>query len=299
MTFNSIQYCHRARARLHQVNRVALQWRLLLLWVVASLVPTALLALPVWRILASQLDHSVNAARWATQLDGIVLGDLIGKLTENAEALSNAGIAALLVTLLLSPLLNGAVVAASRSQKPLPFSGLIAGAAQDYGRMLRMLLWAIVPLGIAAGLAAGGEGLAKKYAARAILEADANLVSNAILVVSAVLLLLAHLTADSGRAQLARYPKRTSAVKAWWRGCKLIKANLGASLRYFGGITVLGLAVALGVTALRVALPQLGLAWFALGLVLAQLAVLAIGWMRIARLVALIDLAHRTRALPR
>ncbi len=296
MSTQAISLWQRSLTRLHEVNRVALQWRLLLLWAVAILLPTALLAVPFWQALSALLDQTVSSAQWAQQLNGLVLIDVIGRLMENRAALANAGLAALLLTLLLSPLVNGAVVAAHRANKPLPFAALLAGAGHTYGRMVRMLLWGIVPLGIAGGISTGVSELAKKYEAIAILEANADLATHAAAVIGLVLLLLAQLTLDCGRAQLAAYPKRTSAIKAWWRGCRLLKAQFGSALVYFLSLTALGLVLAAAITALRIALPQLGVGWFVLGVVLTELAVIAVGWMRIARLVALIDLSHRHRA---
>jgi len=51
-----------------------------------------------------------------------------------------------------------------------------------------------------------------------------------------------------------------------------------------------GLGLAAALTTLRLALP--GWFWFGFGLVLAQFAVAAIVWMRIARLLVLIDLSR-------
>ena len=70
---------------------------------------------------------------------------------------------------------------------------------------------------------------------------------------SALLLLVVHLSMDTGRAQLAVYPGRTSAVKAWWRGCQQIRARFLAHLGLYAAFTVAGLLVALAVTALRIA----------------------------------------------
>ena len=65
----------------------ALQWRLLLLWLVLLLLPTALAALPVWRTLAGLLDRSVHAADWARHFDALAFGDVVGKLGDSGAAL--------------------------------------------------------------------------------------------------------------------------------------------------------------------------------------------------------------------
>src|SRR6185437_12591045 len=43
-------------------GRRALQWRLLLLWIAALLIPTAMLTMPLWQIFSEQLDHTIHAA---------------------------------------------------------------------------------------------------------------------------------------------------------------------------------------------------------------------------------------------
>lgn len=274
---------------------VALQWRLLLLWVVATLVPTAMLAWPFWATLAGQLDRSPYAAQWAQQLDAVVLSDLGSKLMDNHVVLLQAGFSALVLTWLLSPVLNGAIVAAARAKEPLAWVPLLQKGLQDYGRMARMWVWALVLMGAAGAAASGLFHLVGKYADTAILESDATLASRAAVIVTALVILLIHLSVDAGRAQLAIYPGRTSAVKAWWRACKMVKARFWGTLGFYVAFTVAGALLAIAVTVLRVALPQLGAFWFILGVVLAQLAVLSIGWMRITRLVALVDLAQARR----
>ena len=276
-------------------HTVALQWRLLLVWTAAMLSPTALLAWPLWAMLAGQLDRSLYAGQWAQQLDAMVLADLAAKLMDNAATIGQAGLTALLLTVLMSPLLNGAIVAAARAPAPLKIVPLLQKGLQDYGRMLRMWIWALVLMG-AAGAASGGVfHLVGKYADKAILESDATLVNRMALGITALVFLLIHLTVDAGRAQLAVYPGRTSAVKAWWRACKMLKSQFLRAMAFYGGFTLAGIVLAVVVTALRVALPQLGAVWFIVGVVLTELAVVVLGWMRITRLVALVDMAQTRR----
>jgi hypothetical protein len=281
-----------AGSTLRRAATLALQWRLLLLFTAAVLAPAALLAWPFWHVLSAQLDHSLYAAQWAQQLDGIAIPDLMSKLTENGDMISQAGITAAVLTLLLSPLLTGAVVAAARADQPLGFAKLLQGGVREYGRMGRMLLWTGVLLGVASAVGGAGMKMAEKYAEKAILEADATLAQRAAMLAMALLVLLVLVTTDAGRAQLAVFKLRTSAIKAWWRGCKLLKSRPLALLGYYLAITVVGLGAALAVTALRILLPQLGAFWFILGVLLAELAVALMAWMRIARLLALIDLSR-------
>ncbi|OYU45473.1 MAG: hypothetical protein CFE44_07280 [Burkholderiales bacterium PBB4] len=274
---------------------VALQWRLLLLWTAAMLLPAALMAWPFWATLSGQLDKSIYAAQWAQQLDAIAIADLGAKLMDNAPALMTGGVSALLLTVLLTPLLNGAVVAAARAPEPLHWVALLQKGLQQYGRMLRIWIWGVLLL-VAAGASANGLfHLAGDYADKVILESDAKLAGRAALAASALLMLLVHLTLEAGRAQLAVYPGRTSAIKAWWRGCKTLKSHWLSMLGFYLGLTLVGLLGALALTALRIALPQLGAFWLLVGVVLAQAGITAIGGMRIARLTALVDIAQGQR----
>ena len=272
-----------------RASRAALQWRLLLLWAGLLLIPTIVAVIPVWRTLSASLDQAVHAAALAQRLDLMTVADLAANASRNGAAISQAAIAAIGLTLLLSPLLSGLVVTAARAPAPPGFGALLTGAFSEYGRMLRMLLWSIVPLGVALAIGAGALKLADKHAATAILEADADLARHLALLLAGVLFLLACATLDAGRAALAVDRRRTSAVKAWWRGLGMLRQRPLACLAIYLVITVLGLALyaLLGVARLNLAGP--GPLAIAAGLLATQLAALTLAWMRSARLFALID----------
>jgi hypothetical protein len=275
--------------------RCALQWRLLVLWTGLLLLPTMVAALPVWQLLSANLDHSVQAATLAARLDLIAFADLAGSIARAGSVVSNGGLVALLLTLLLSPLLSGMTIAAARAPQQLGFAALLAGGVLEYGRLLRMLVWALVPLGVAGALAGVALGAADKYGETAILAADASNANLAATAVAALLFLLAGATLDAGRAMLAIDRRRRSAVRGWWHGLKLLKRRPLAVLGAWVGITALGLALAglLGIA--RINVPPLGVGGFLAAFVLTQLAVAALAWMRSARLVALMELARDVR----
>ena len=272
-----------------RASRAALQWRLLLLWLGLLLIPTVVAIIPLWRTLSASLDQAVHAAALAHKLDLMTLADLIANTERNGAAISQAAIAGIILTLLLSPLLSGRVVTAARAPAPAGFGPLLTGAFSEYGRMLRMLLWSIVPLGVALAIGAGALKLADKHAAKAILEADADLARHLALLVTGLLFLLACATLDAGRAALAIDRRRTSAVKAWWRGLGMLRRRPLACLAIYLVITMLGLALyaLLGVARLNLAAP--GPLAIVAGLLVTQLAALVLAWMRSARLFALID----------
>lgn len=272
-----------------RASRAALQWRLLLLWAGLLLIPAILAVIPLWRTLSASLDQAVHAAALAHKLDMMTVADLVANTGRNGAAISQAAIAGIVLALLLSPLLSGLVVTAARAPAALGFGPLLTGAFSEYGRMLRMLLWSIVPLSVALAIGAGALKLADKHAAKAILEADADLVRHLALLATGLLFLLACASLDAGRAALAVDRRRTSAVKAWWRGLGMLRQRPLACLAIYLVITLLGLALyaLLGVARLNLAAP--GPLAIVAGLLATQLAALVLAWMRSARLFALID----------
>jgi len=268
--------------------RAALQWRLLLWWAVLLLLPTIVAALPVWGLLSASLDHTVYAARLAERLDMIAYADIMhGARDQYAPALGAGSLVALMLTLLLSPLLAGMALAAARAPQPLASGALLAAGAHCYPRMARMLAWAIVPLGVAGLLGSSVHHLAAQAAEAALLEADAERVTRLALLTTVVLLVLAHATIDVGRAMLAADRRRTSAIGAWWRGCGQLACRPLALLGTWLGMTATGLALAALLAFARVHVPALGAAGTVGAVVLAQLVVVVLGWMRMARLFAL------------
>jgi hypothetical protein len=278
------------RSVLH-ATRAALQWRLLLWWAVLLLLPTIVATLPVWALLSASLDHAVHAARFAERLDMIAYADLLhGARDHYAPALGAGSIVALVLTLLLSPLLAGMALAAARAPQPLASGALLAAGAQCYPRMARMLAWSIVPLGVAGLVGNSAHHLASQFAETARLEADAERAMHLAVLATVVSLVLAHATIDVGRAILATDRRRTSAIGAWWRGCGMLARRPLSLLGTYLAVTATGLALAGLLAFARVHVPALGTAGTVGAIVLAQLVVIVLGWMRMARLFALVAL---------
>ncbi|UUZ50047.1 hypothetical protein LP420_08415 [Massilia sp. B-10] len=125
-------------------------------------------------------------------------------------------IIALIVTLLLAPFLSAMAAMAARAPGTPGWRELVADGLADYPRMLRMLVWSVVPLGLAAALGSAAIDAASEHGLSAITAADASLWSTLAMVLTGVLLALAQASLDAGRAQLAIERRRSSAVKAWW-----------------------------------------------------------------------------------
>lgn len=275
---------------LGRAARDALQWRLLLLWALLLLLPTLAATLPLWQMLGESLDYSIHAATLARALDLTAVADLMQVYKRYDTAVGNGALSAVVLTLLLSPLLTGMTVSAARAPQRLSLRGLLGAGMLAYGRLLRMLIWSSVPLGVAFALGSAAAAPLRRLGENAVLESTAHNAGLAGTVVMAVLLLLAHATVDAGRAVLAADNRKTSAVRAWGEGMLLVWRHPVATLGSYAVLSLAGLVLA-GLVALvriRVA-PIEGWSFFA-ALALTQLAVMAVAWMRSARLFALIAL---------
>ena len=265
----------------------ALQWRLLLLWVLVLLVPTFIITLPLWRIISLQLNHSVLAGEFAQHLNMNAINDIISVMVDNKLLLQEAGVGALILTLLLSPLLSGAIITAARSPTSLPIGKLIHGGMTEYWRMFRMLICALIPFGIAGAIGSGVMHLADNYGEQAILQSDAEFASHAATAVMIILLVIADATLDAGRAQFINHANRCSVIIAWWRGLKLIVTRPLQTLGVYVAITLIGLIAAAVLALLRLKIGHIHLPGFILGLVLTQLLVVSLAWIKTARLFGL------------
>jgi hypothetical protein len=273
--------------------RAALQWRLMLWWAVLLLLPTLAASLPVWQMLGANLDHSVHAAQLADKLDMLALADLVGSARERfGAAIGSGGIVALALTLLLSPLLAGMTIHAARAPQRPGFIDLLSGGAQHYARMFRMLVWSVVPLALAGILAGLAFKVAGKTAESAILESDAEHASRLALIAAVVVFALVHATIDAGRALLANERRRRSAIVAWWGGVRLMLRRPLSLLGVYVAITGIGLVLAALLALARLQVPALGAGGTAAAFLLTQLAVLVLGWMRSARLFAMMALVR-------
>ena len=274
----------------------ALQWRLWLLFAAASLLCALIAALPAWNWLAGALNHSVQAdAIAAGEAPGLLLDALMSRDAPHGVIGESVSIAALLM-LLLSPLLAGATVAAARSRTRLGFGDLLRGAITEYGPMLRMLLWSIVPIGFALlvmTMIVGGNEKAHEHAIRAS-ELDTG--RNIAFAIGALLFVLAHASLEAGRGWLAADGRLRSALKAWWRGLKLLCKRPFAVLSVYVGGTLPSLLLAAALLLLRPHLGHGGVGALLLGLLLSSAIAAALGWGRIARLFGMQALADDMHA---
>ena len=107
---------------------------------------------------------------------------------------------------------------------------------------------------------------------------------------------LAHASLEAGRGWLAADGRLRSALKAWWRGVKLLRRRPLAVLGVYLGTTLAGLLL---VALLLLARPYLGdggMPALLLGLLLSSAVAAALAWSRIARLSGMAALAEDAHA---
>ncbi len=278
------------------------QWRLLLLWWLALSLPALLVGLPLWRALSAQLDRSLMGPRLAGGLDMVVFFEAIIGLGDQGFAAGTLGLAGLVLTLLLSPWLTGMALTAARQSEPPTLGALLRGGLAEYGRLARMLIWGLLPLGAALGVGAGLMHWADARGAKAVLEASAEQAGQLALIASLVLYLLAQISVDAGRAQFVLQLRQRSAFKAWWRGLGALAPRAWRGVAAWLLVSLAGVVLVLLFSWLRLQWPGLIQQAFNLpafvtwlgALLSAQVVVLAFAWMRCARLFALVE-AGRNR----
>jgi hypothetical protein len=274
--------------------RRATRWRLLLLLALLSAIPAALATLPIWQFLSGALDHAPRAALLAAGLDASLLPDLalLAADTGAGAAIRGGFLSALVVALLLGPAMAGATLAEAGSDHALRLRPLLTGAGRFYGRMFRMALVAVVPLGLAGVAIAAVARLVEASVEKAITESAAASLVRWATVAGLVVVFLAQLTLDAGRARIAARPERKSAFLAWLSGAWLVVRHPVHAVAVGLAGVVAGPVTALAVMALRERLPA-GPRWSLVAAVLlAQVAAAAVGWGRAVRVAGLARLAR-------
>ena len=270
----------------------AVQWRLLLLWLLIMLIPVAVVALPLWQVLGGMLDTSVHAAEWAQRVSATMFADVIFSLADHAEWLSATAIMGLVLTLLLSPFLDGMIIGSGRAGRVLGFGALLQSGLLEYGRMFRLMLWSVLPYAVVIKVAAMGSHMVDNFAAKAILESRVDEASNVLHVIVLIVFVLIHSIVESARAAFIADVTLRSAMRALWRGIRQLFRRPWKTLLFYVVVTLVGLVLASIFGIGRIRVTAFGTFGFVFAFVLSQLVVLAIGWMRTARLFALAEVAR-------
>ncbi len=268
---------------------------LLAAWVMALWLPAALATVPAAIWLYLQTARAPDAAALAA--DANFLASALSGLRGEGPFLAAAAVAALLSALLLSPWLNGMILAQARAGERLRLGRLLRAGLGEYLRMARMLLLSAVLLALALG-----AGVLATWGLEAVLlrftpAGDALAATQAGWLLPVALALLAHVTIEAGRGWLGAEPAMRSVCRAWRQGLRLLWRRPGATLAVYSGTSTTGIGIALGFLYLRALAGTEGwLAWLA-AWACAQCAVAAMAWGRSARLHGLADLAAAQRSV--
>lgn len=265
-----------------------LQWRLMLLWVAITLLPTLVVALPLWRVLDDMTGHSVHAGAWARHFDGLFFADVFATL-QRSHWTGSAFAAGAILTLVFSPFLTGMVVAGGRAGRALGFGALLQGGAAEYGRMLRLLPLSLIPYGLVVLLSQAATSFTDERVEAALLPSTADLYQDAALALTVLGFVVAQAMVESARAQFIADTALRSSLLAFLRGIAQFARRPFASLSLYLAVTVTGAGAATLVAAWRGHAVAVGGQWFVAFLIV-QLGVAAIAWMRAARLLALAGL---------
>jgi hypothetical protein len=273
--------------------RKAMQWRLILLSLICSALPTLAVSVGVWSVVQTVLSNNTQATQLAERLDAPQVADMIAAFVRTGPAIGGNALFAILLSLLLAPWLSGAVLVAARTSVSLRLAELIFAGLREYGRMLRLWCLAFFLLGIALAIGAAVFDMADEKAKKALLEADANNLKFYAMLFAGFLFALVHLSIESARAQLAIDESLHSALRAWWRGMRFNLRRPFSALWIYVLITAAGLLVAAMFSAWRLRMPALNAMSLFGGFLLLQCALAAIAWARAARVFAFTKLARR------
>jgi len=272
--------------------KVAVQWRLLLLWLLIMLIPVSVVALPLWQTLGGLLDTSVHAAEWARHFSAMMLTDVIFDLSEHAEWFGGVAVAGLVLTLLFSPFLDGMIVGSGRARQVLGFGALLQNGLLEYGRLFRLMLWSLPLYGLFAWAFTTGAHMTDKYADAAVLESRVDLYSHVMHVLVLIVFVVIQSIVESARAAFIADVTLHSATRALWRGIRQLIRRPLRTLLFYVLVTVVGLLLASVFAVARIHVTAVGGVGFLLAWLLSQLIVVSIGWMRAARLFALTEVAR-------
>ena len=290
MTMTSITSKHNVfTALLAALAGAFRHWRLMLLAWLTGLLAATFMARPVFGLFNSALGHNPDVGRMVSSqniapiIDGVMtLGDGGGShgMMEIGQGLALS----LTLAAVLTPRLTGMLVASLREGRALRFGELWAGGWREYGRQFRLLLVALIPFAVTGVIAALAGVWARHGDDTRILQSVGEQRNTIVMWIVGIVWLLAWSSVESARAAFAADPGLRSAFRAWLRGLKLmLRRPLSVLLIVIATVVVGGgLAMLLQQPAMRNAAASAGLIWG-----LAQLAVLALWWTRIARLSAL------------
>jgi hypothetical protein len=273
--------------------RRPLQWRLLTLSPVVLWAAALATLIPLLGFLGGLFNYSTRWRELTASLDSAALAGLAKAMMTPAAAGLPAGITtSLVLSVLLAPFLAGAALVVAESDARPKFRALLSGAAGYYGRMLRLQIAALLPLGVALIIASIAIAWASGVSDRVGSEAATHTSHRLALLIAALAVVVAQLVADAGRARLAVESHRRSALFALGAGVKLVVKRPLDALALGLSATLASLVAAAVLLVIRQQITQSGVISLLLAFLLAQLAVAAIAWGHAARLCGLVEIAR-------
>lgn len=271
----------------------ALQWKLLLLWFLFTLIPALIVSRPLHALLGSLMDHSVHAGAWARSFHGLAMTDVIVNIGRHGmPALSAAFALGTVLAVLLAPFLVGMSVTAVRGVQKPGFGELMHGGLREYWRLFRFMLWALVLYGIVAAVSVLASKMVSSYSDKAILESDVDFWKTIAHVVVIGLLVIVQSMIEAGRGRIVAQPGQRSATRAFLAGIGTLFSRPLVTLGMYLGVTVIGLVLTLLLGMWRIHLVAVGYGGVILALVATILIVATMAWMRTARLAGMASIAE-------
>ncbi len=263
----------------------AFDYRLLLCWLLATLLPTLLVASPLGAIFSKVLDYSVDSAALAQRLNLDAVSALLGSYLENTGTVQANLTLGWICVLLSAPLLTAMAAAIFAAPVKLPLRRLLAVAVFDYGRWfwLHLCAFLLYLLGFGFALVVGfsAELRVEEYV-------DANSFSQMRTfswLLALLMALMTHFFIEIARAEMLldthlRFPP-SAFIRALERG-KILRRVVGYLV-----VCLLGAAVLLLLLMLRQSMSGSGWISSVSTVVLTQCSVIALAWLRTTRLFVL------------
>jgi hypothetical protein len=151
---------------------------------------------------------------------GVTLSDTAAVTADQRDpiALNNSALASVVV----ERVFDGVTLIVARAEGTVRTRALLASAGENYGRLFRVALVGLVPIGAASALSGVLFHAARTSAERAIMESQAVRGDRLAILGALVLLFVAQLCVDAARGMFAAEPYRQSALAASWAGLRLV-----------------------------------------------------------------------------
>jgi hypothetical protein len=242
-------------------------------------------------MLGGVLDTSVHSVEWAQHFNDLMFTDVIASFFDHPQWFGATALLGLLLTLLLSPFLDGMIVGSGRAGRRLGFGALLQNGLIEYGRMFRVMLWSVLLYGVFAMVFGAASHMVDKHAETAVLESQVDTYHSIAHWVLLVVFVLVQSIVESTRSAFIADTSLRSATRALGRGFRQLLKRPLRTLLFYIVVSLIGLLVASVFAVARIHVTAFG-AGFLIALILSQLMVIAIGWMRTARLFALAEVAR-------